>query len=181
VLRFLDIFFSWLWIWRRLRGGHWECWQVDHPVCGETWERTTRDECYRLTGKHPGGLIRGNPYCEEKGKVAFDTAVYCKCGRDLSRAPGVAGAHEGDPKTSAIYGYSCPCGRWPRFLWGFGWEYLGDSRDEDQQEAQTEIRNMRAEMAVKLEPLVSRDWIMKNVLNLSDDEVDQVEQQHGQA
>ena len=126
----LDHYLSYLWPYRRVWGGHWEKWHLGDPCNGSMWVRIKREECYRMTGEHPGGLQRGNPYCEEKGQPAYETAVYCKCGRDLSRAPGVAAAYEGDPDTSAIIGYSCPCGRWPRFLWGFGWEYLGDARDK---------------------------------------------------
>ncbi len=83
-----------------------------------------------MTGKRPGGIERGNPYCEEKGVHVYDNAVYCKCGRDLTRAPGVAGSYEDE--TQEVYLYSCPCGRWPRFLFGPPVPFfLGDGRDDE--------------------------------------------------
>ena len=72
--------------------------------------------------------MRGKPYCEEKGRPAYGNAVYCKCDRELMRAPGVRGAYEDE--SEEVYVYSCPCGRWPRF--NFVWYpcpvYLGDAR-----------------------------------------------------
>jgi len=118
-------------LYRWLCGGHWERWDCGgpgNPAGGWLWFRGKREECYRMTGEKPLGL-RGSPYCEEEGKRAYEQWIYCKCGRDLTRAPGVHGAYEGDPETSAVFGYSCPCGRWPRFMWGFGWHYLGDARE----------------------------------------------------
>jgi len=121
---------SYLRIYRWALGGHWEHWHLGDPVNGTIWERIPKNKCFRMTGERTSSLFRGNPRCEEHGKAAYPTYTLCKCGRDLTRAPGVAGAYEGDPKTSDTIGYSCPCGRWPRFFWGFGWQYLGDSRDK---------------------------------------------------
>jgi hypothetical protein len=121
---------SYLRLYRWALGGHWEHWQLGDPVNGTIWERIPRDKCYRLTGERTCSLHRGSAYCEERGEAAYGSAVYCKCGRDLSRAPGVHGAYEGDPDTSAVYGYSCPCGRWPRFVSGLGWQYIGDANEE---------------------------------------------------
>jgi hypothetical protein len=119
-------------LYRRIWGGHWE--KRLYPFGGVLWVRIKREDCYRMTGIRPAGIVGGSPYCEETGKAAYEGYIHCKCGRDLTRAPGVMGAHEGDPKTSSIYGYSCPCGRWPRFLWDLGWQYLGDSRDKRKEE-----------------------------------------------
>jgi len=120
---------------RWLLGGHWERWCVDWPVCGDMWIRMKPEECYRMTGKHPGGLIRGRPYCEEGGWDAYDNATYCKCGRDLTRAPGVVGSYEDEEKN--VFSYSCPCGCWPRFLFGPPTAvYLGDSRDDSGEPSQ---------------------------------------------
>jgi len=82
-----------------------------------------------MTGNHPGGIVRGKPYCEENGGPAYSNAVYCTCNRDLTRAPGVYGAYENESED--IYVYSCPCGRWPRFSFGLYPVpvYLGDARE----------------------------------------------------
>lgn len=126
-------YLSFLWIYRRIRGGHWEHQRLGAPCDGLIWVRMKRKDCYRMTGKRPGGLVVGDPYCEEKGEPAYGGACYCECGRDLTRAPGVVGSYEGDQNTSEVFGYSCPCGRWPRFLFGPPAAiYLGDSRDGDQ-------------------------------------------------
>lgn len=125
----IDYALSHLRLYRWARGGHWEHWHLGDPVNGTIWERIPKDKCYRLTGERTCSLHRGSAYCEERGQAAYPTYTLCECGRDLTRAPGAVRSYEGDPETSAVIGYSCPCGRWPRFLWGFGWEYLGDARE----------------------------------------------------
>lgn len=47
---------------RRLLGGHWERWYVDHPVCAEVWHHVPA--CTTRTGARPSGLCRGTPTCE---------------------------------------------------------------------------------------------------------------------
>jgi hypothetical protein len=128
---FLDSFFSRIWIWRWLRGGHWEQWSLEKPFNRLiVWERVPKGECFRLTGKRPCVMYRGSPYCEEKGRDAYNGATYCECGRDLTRAPGVHGSYDGDPDTSTVFTYSCPCGRWPRFHYGPPAPiYLGDAKE----------------------------------------------------
>lgn len=122
----IDHYLSYLRIYRWLWGGHWERWALGDPCHGWIWYRITRKRCYRMTGEHPGGIERGRPYCEERGRAAYDGAVYCKCGRDLSRAPGVYGSYEDE----SVYCYSCPCGRWPRFLFGPPAPiYIGDVKE----------------------------------------------------
>jgi len=49
--------------WRRLRGGHWERWYVDHPVCGDVWHRVS--VCSYVTGRRPNGLCMGTATCED--------------------------------------------------------------------------------------------------------------------
>jgi hypothetical protein len=49
---------KWQW-WRRLRGGHWERWYADFPVCADVWLHL--DECL-LRG---GFLLRGTPTRED--------------------------------------------------------------------------------------------------------------------
>lgn len=65
---FLDAFLSGLAWWRRLRGGHWERWYVDHPVCANVWHRL--DGCTRerpdTFGNRPTPLCRGTPTCERR-------------------------------------------------------------------------------------------------------------------
>ncbi len=51
---------------RRLRGGHWERWYVDHPVCAEVWhhvETCTREKPDTWENR-PTMLCRGTPTCE---------------------------------------------------------------------------------------------------------------------
>jgi hypothetical protein len=48
---------------RRLRGGHWERWCVDWPVCSNIWHRTA--SCSRVTHVRPTALCRGTPRCED--------------------------------------------------------------------------------------------------------------------
>ena len=56
MVRFDWIFDRWQW-WRRWRGGHWERWIIDYPVCSELWMQ-------RPHGGRPG-LGRGTPTCED--------------------------------------------------------------------------------------------------------------------
>ncbi len=49
-------------LYRRLRGGHWEQWHIDHPVCSTLWLKET--PCNVTAGTRPG-LGRGNPICED--------------------------------------------------------------------------------------------------------------------
>lgn len=51
-------------LWRRIRGGHWERWYVDHPVCGLVWHRV--DVCSIAMQRRPNGLCRGTPICEDR-------------------------------------------------------------------------------------------------------------------
>jgi len=127
----MDHCLSYLRVYRWFWGGHWEHWLLGGPCNGDIWVRIKREDCHRMTGERPKGLglWRGTAYCEERGQATYPTYTLCECGRDLTRAPGAVRSYEGDPETSAVIGYSCPCGRWPRFLWGFGWEYLGDARE----------------------------------------------------
>ena len=125
----IDHYLSFLKSYRGLWGGHWERQTLGDPCHGEIWVRMKSEECYRMTGNHPGGIVRGKPYCEEKGRPAYGNAVYCKCNRELSRAPGVHGAYE--DKDETVFVYSCPCGRWPRFAFGIYPVpvYIGDAQD----------------------------------------------------
>lgn len=123
----IDHYLSFSKTYRRLWGGHWERQTIGAPCHGTIWVRMKREECYRMTGNHPGGIVRGKPYCEEKGEAAYGNALYCKCNRELSRAPGVHGSYEDE--TNQVFVYSCPCGRWPRFLMDAPVPiYLGDIR-----------------------------------------------------
>jgi len=53
----LDYFFSNFRWYRRLRGGHWEKWYIDYPICSTIW-------FYQKHGERPG-LGRGTPICED--------------------------------------------------------------------------------------------------------------------
>lgn len=53
-----EVFLSGYQWYRRWRGGHWERWYIDHPVCADIWFRNWPH------GKRPG-LGRGRPICEE--------------------------------------------------------------------------------------------------------------------
>ena len=125
----IDHCLSYLRLYRWLWGGHWERWDSGgpgNPAGGLVWIRVKKEACYRMTGKRPGAL-RGTPFCEEKGRHAYDSQVFCQCGRDLSRAPGVHGSYEDEDQQ--VFVYSCPCGRWPRFLMDAPVPlYLGDVR-----------------------------------------------------
>jgi len=46
---------------RRLHGGHWERWNVDHPVCSAVW--CDVDKCISETDQREPGW-RGTPICE---------------------------------------------------------------------------------------------------------------------
>jgi hypothetical protein len=123
----IDHYLSFLQSYRRLWGGHWERWELRHPCSGRIWVRMKQEDCFRMTGKKPGGLQCGTPRCEP----VPDIAVYCECGRDLIRAPGVYGAYRDGVERGSVYDYSCPCGRWPSFLFGPPAPiYLGDARDK---------------------------------------------------
>lgn len=52
---------NWKW-YRRLKGGHWEKWCVDFPVCGDVWHQVS--QCSTSTGQRPTSICRGTPTCE---------------------------------------------------------------------------------------------------------------------
>ncbi len=56
-----DWLFSGLRWYRRLRGGHWERWHMEYPVCGRIWIRV--EACSQDGGSRPY-LGRGTPTCE---------------------------------------------------------------------------------------------------------------------
>lgn len=49
--------------WRRLVGGHWERWYVDHPFCAFIWHRVPA--CSYVIGRRPTAGCRGTATCEE--------------------------------------------------------------------------------------------------------------------
>ena len=53
----LDCFLSGFTWWRRFRGGHWEQWHIDYPVCSTLWFSRPHG------GTPPGGRCR--PVCED--------------------------------------------------------------------------------------------------------------------
>lgn len=53
--------YSW---YRRLCGGKWEGWYIDHPVCGTLWLRVT---AWTPEGARPDPLARGTPARETYG------------------------------------------------------------------------------------------------------------------
>jgi hypothetical protein len=58
VITVIDHFLSCFKIYRRLRGGRWEKWWIDVPVCSAIWFRN----------ESPGGLARGTPTVEDYTK-----------------------------------------------------------------------------------------------------------------
>ena len=63
VVTFGDVLFSRFRWWRKHRGGHWERWYIDHPVCSSVWLHV--DRCTERSGNRPDGLCRGTPECEQ--------------------------------------------------------------------------------------------------------------------
>lgn len=58
---FLDDLLSRYRWYRRWRGGHWECWYIDHPVCASVWFHNW--EGFGNDGRPLGG--RGTPLIED--------------------------------------------------------------------------------------------------------------------
>lgn len=54
---------------RRLLGGHWERWWVDHPVCSDVWHWVP--ECHVQNGNRPSAICRGRPVCEDHGRPTW--------------------------------------------------------------------------------------------------------------
>jgi hypothetical protein len=48
---------------RRLAGGHWERWYVDHPVCSDVWHDVPA--CGAAEDRRPTVICRGTPTCED--------------------------------------------------------------------------------------------------------------------
>ena len=60
MLRLADCLFAEFRWYRWLRGGHWERWYIDYPVCSAMWLQQAH-------GVRPG-LGQGTPACEQWGK-----------------------------------------------------------------------------------------------------------------
>ena len=121
---------NYVWIWRWLRGGHWEKWDwaVWAEMRGTEWKKVP--VCSHVKGTKPDSTCKRRARkCEEGGKdVTPGNAIWCPgCDCNLFQNPDAY--HDDDGKRATLI-YSCSCGEWSKWLSAIGLFYVGDPRKD---------------------------------------------------
>jgi hypothetical protein len=126
---------KYVWVYRWMRGGHWEKWDwaAFAEYRGTEWVKV--DTCTHIKGTKPDGngddsIYKRRAYkCEEGGKnVSPQCAIWCPgCDCNLFQNPD---AHHDDNGKRPTIIYSCDCGEWSRWLSAIGLLYVGDPRKD---------------------------------------------------